>query len=86
MFQNLIEDINIVMRSQMFFHVCCATLDAPPEQFPAMFANTLVFNFTGQEVKPNFGSSDIGYVLVIVNVSIVSVIVFYFILFLQDRK
>ena len=74
------------MRSQMFLHVGCATLDAPPEQFPAMLANTLISNFTGQEVKPDFGSSDIGYVLVIVNVSIISVIVFYFILFLQDRK
>ena len=74
------------MRSQMFLHVGCATLDAPPEQFPAMLANTLISNFTGQEVEPNFGSTEIGYVFVIVNVSIVSVIVFYFILFLQDRK
>ena len=73
------------MRSQMFLHVGCATLDAPPEQFPAMLANTLISNFTGQEVKPDFGSSDIGYVLVIVNVSIASIIVIYF-MFLQDRK
>ena len=76
------------MRSQMFLHVGCATLAAPSEQFPAMLANTLVGNFIGQEVEPNFGSTEIGYVFVIVNVSIVSVIVFYFILFviLQDRK
>ena len=73
------------MRSQMFLHVGCATLDAPPEQFPAMLANTLVGNFIGQEVEPNFGSTEIGYVLVIVNVSIASIIVIYF-MFLQDRK
>ena len=76
------------MRSQMFLHVGCATFDPPSEQFSAMLANTLVGNFIGQEVEPNFGSTEIGYVFVIVNVSIVSVIVFYFILFviLQDRK
>ena len=78
------------MRSQMFLHVGCATLDAPPEQFPAMLANTLISNFTGQEVEPNFGSTEIGYVFVIVvNMRTnVSIILFYFILFviLQDRK
>ena len=84
-FQKLIEDIDIVMWSQMFLHVCCATLAAPSEQFPAMLANTLVGNFIGQEVEPNFGSTEIGNVLVIVNVSIASIIVIYF-MFLQDRK
>ena len=76
------------MISQMFLHMCCATLDASPVQFPAVLANTLVSYFTRQEVEPNFGSADFGYVFVIVNVSIVSIIVFYFILFviLQDRK
>ena len=71
------------MRSQMFLHVGCATLDAPPEQFPAMLANTLISNFTGQEVQPNFGSTEIGYVFVIVvNMRTnVSIILFYFILF-----
>ena len=73
------------MRSQMFLHVCRATLAAPSEQFPAMLANTLISNFTGQEVEPNFGSAEIGYVFVIVNVSIASIVVIFF-MFLQDRK
>ena len=78
------------MRSQMFLHVGCATFDPPSEQFPAMLANALISNFTGQEVQPNFGSTEIGYVFVIVvNMRTnVSIILFYFILFviLQDRK
>ena len=77
------------MRSQMFLHVGCATFDPPSEQFSAMLANTLVGNFIGQEVEPNFGSTEIGYVFVIVvNMTNVSIILFYFILFviLQDRK
>ena len=77
------------MRSQMFLHVGCATFDPPSEQFPAMLANALISNFTGQEVQPNFGSTEIGYVFVIVvNMTNVSIILFYFILFviLQDRK
>ena len=84
-----IKDIDIVMRSQMFLHVGCATFDPPSEQFPAMLANALISNFTGQEVQPNFGSTEIGYVFVIVvNMTNVSIVLFYFILFviLQDRK